>query len=148
VYGTYADSVPYWEELVIAMAFDDPLMLVGGDLNFTLSYREVWGKCPKVDSQSYFFIYFIANHKLVDMNHVKLVPTWRNLRTQKEVVSKRLDIFISSEAFLSLVILIKSSVGEGGTSNHHPIILKVFPESDPTPNPLKFNPVWMEEEDI
>jgi exonuclease III len=39
VYGPYADRIPYWEDLKTAGAFNDPLIVVGGDMNFSLSLR-------------------------------------------------------------------------------------------------------------
>jgi hypothetical protein len=39
IYDPYIDRVPYWEDLANAGALNDPLNLVGGDLNFTLSHR-------------------------------------------------------------------------------------------------------------
>jgi hypothetical protein len=44
---------------------------------------------------------------------VKLVPTWHNLRTGKDVVSKMLDRFISLEYLFSSILLAKSSVVGG-----------------------------------
>jgi hypothetical protein len=43
IYGPYSDRVPFWETLVVTNVFKDPLTIVGGDLNFTLSLREIWG---------------------------------------------------------------------------------------------------------
>jgi hypothetical protein len=79
IYGSYDDRIPFWEELANAGAFNDPLTLVGGDLNFTLSHREVWGDNPRVDAHRGFFITFLANHHLVDVEPVKIVPTWCKL---------------------------------------------------------------------
>jgi hypothetical protein len=73
-----------------------PFTLVGGDLNFTLSLREVWGENPRVDSQSGFFLSFMEKHHLVDIEPVKLMPTWHNFRTDKEAVAKRLDRFMAT----------------------------------------------------
>jgi len=88
VYGPYADIIPFSEELVNACAMSDPLTLVGDDLNFTLSLREVWGENPWVDAQSSFFLSFMEKHHLVDIELVKLVPIWHNFRIDKDVVSK------------------------------------------------------------
>jgi hypothetical protein len=45
---------------------------------------------------------------------VKVVPTWHNLRTGKYVVSKMLYRFVSLEYLFSSVLIVKSSVVEGG----------------------------------
>jgi hypothetical protein len=72
---------------------------------------------------------------------VKLVPTWHNLRTRKHGVSKMLDRFISLEYLFSFVLLVKSSVDEGGH-----LVLKINLEFDSLPSPFKFNHIWIEEE--
>lgn len=51
IYEPYANRVPFWEDLKDASAFRDPLTVVGGDLNFTLSSREVWGESSREDRQ-------------------------------------------------------------------------------------------------
>jgi len=37
IYGPYTDRVLFWEDLKSAGVFSDPLLMIGGDLNFTLS---------------------------------------------------------------------------------------------------------------
>jgi exonuclease III len=49
IYGLYSDRAPFWEELSSACVFANPLLVVGGDSNFTLSLREVWGVNPRED---------------------------------------------------------------------------------------------------
>jgi hypothetical protein len=41
IYGPYSDRASFWEDLVSAGIFRDPLLVAGGDLNFTLSLWEV-----------------------------------------------------------------------------------------------------------
>jgi hypothetical protein len=41
IYGSYFDCTPFWEKLIYAGVLLDPHLIVGGDLNFTLSLREV-----------------------------------------------------------------------------------------------------------
>jgi hypothetical protein len=55
IYGPYANRIPFWEELSSAGALSRPFSIIGGDLNFTLSLREVWGSNPKIDGQVRFF---------------------------------------------------------------------------------------------
>jgi hypothetical protein len=40
IYGPYSDRASFWEDLVSVDVFRDPLLVVGGDLNFTLSLRK------------------------------------------------------------------------------------------------------------
>jgi hypothetical protein len=75
IYGPYSDRVSFWEELKLAGVFSDPLLIVGGDLNFTLSLREIWGPNPREDRQRGFFSTLLESLKLVDLEPVKLAPT-------------------------------------------------------------------------
>jgi hypothetical protein len=92
IYGPYSDRVQFWENLKSAGVFNDPLMVIGGDLNFTLSLREVWGSNPREDRHKGFFLSFLEAESLVDLEPVKLSPTWRNFRMGIDVVAKRLDL--------------------------------------------------------
>jgi hypothetical protein len=88
VYGPYADRIPFWEDLASAGEFIDPLLVVGNDLNFTLSHREIWGESSKLDTQRGFFLSLLSKHHLVDLEPLKLVPTWQTT-TQGEKQSLR-----------------------------------------------------------
>jgi hypothetical protein len=74
--------------------------VVGGDFNLTLSLWEVWGSHPRADMKRLFQDFF-EKAKLVDIEPVKLSPTWRNFRTEEEEVAKRLECFLVSEALLN-----------------------------------------------
>jgi len=50
----------------------------------------------------------------VDIEPVKLSPTWRNFRTGDEEVAKILDRFLVSEALLNLSSNFRSVVEVGG----------------------------------
>jgi hypothetical protein len=54
----------------------------------------------------------------VDVEPVKLSPTWRNFRTGDEEVAKILDRFLVSEALLNLGSNFRSGVEVGGISDH------------------------------
>jgi hypothetical protein len=105
IYGPYTDRIPFWEDLKDAGAFNEPFTVVGGDLNFTLSSREVWGESSREDQQGGFFQSFLEKLHLVDLEPTKITPTWRNLRTGNEAVAKRLDIFLVSKPFWKWVLL-------------------------------------------
>jgi len=48
--------VPFWSEVNNSGFLDDPNVILGGELNFTLSLWEVWGYCPHHDPQESFLI--------------------------------------------------------------------------------------------
>ena len=70
-----SNKPPFLEDLSSAGILNDPLSVIGGDLNFTLSLWEVEGPHPREDRQGGFFHDFLVNHHLVDMEPGKLVPT-------------------------------------------------------------------------
>jgi hypothetical protein len=76
------------------------------------------------------------------------VPTWHNLCGEKEDIFKRLDRFLDIEALLSIIIIVNSMVSEGGISDHQPIVLGMKIGTESPLAPLKFNQVWLEEEDF
>jgi hypothetical protein len=47
--------VPFWSEVNNSGFLDAPNVILGGDLNFTLSLWEVWGNYPHQDPQESFF---------------------------------------------------------------------------------------------
>jgi hypothetical protein len=66
-------------------------MIVGSDLNLTLNSREYWGEVARSDPLVEFSTHFFEDLRLVDVEPIKVVPTWRNSRSGWASVSKRLD---------------------------------------------------------
>jgi hypothetical protein len=62
------------------------------------------------------------------MEPLELVPTWRNYISGKDGISKKLDRFFVAKEILEEVDRLKSWVGEGGASNHLPILLQMEKE--------------------
>jgi hypothetical protein len=75
IYGPHLDRVSFWENLVDVGVSSDPMMIVGGDLNFRTSLKEVWGPSPWLYSKGIFFQDFMEKHHLVDLEKIKLMPT-------------------------------------------------------------------------
>jgi hypothetical protein len=74
---------------------------------------------------------------------VKVVPTWRNDRRERDRIYKRLDKFLSTKSLFNDNIKIKSRVGLGGALDHLPILIKLDVEEWKPTNPLKFNHAWL-----
>jgi hypothetical protein len=98
----------YWEELKRIGIFDLENLIMGGDLNFTVSSREVWGDAARVDPLQHFFSQLIQAGGLVDVEPVKILPTWRNGRKGLDHIAKRLDRFLISEKLVSSGIRYRS----------------------------------------
>jgi hypothetical protein len=148
IYGSYSDHISFWEELSNAGTFFIPNLVIGGDLNFTLSLREVWGSNPREDRKKSFFLSFMEENKLVDLELTKLSPTWRNFRTGNEEVAKRLDHFLVSELMLSMGSSFRSVVESGDIFDHQPISLQWISGMDSPPSPMKISQVWLEEDNF
>ena len=120
---------------------------MGGDLNLTLSLREVWGTHPRQDPLSDFFNFCFKSHNLVEVELTKLVPTLRNFIKQDEAISKSLDCSFVSKNLVKGNFLIKSWVSIGGLFNHLPIPFQIKREDRKLAALLKFNHMWLLEDD-
>jgi hypothetical protein len=88
IYDPYSERIPFLEELSSTGAFWNPLTIIGGDLNFSMSLQEVWGLNPRLDAQIIFFNAFIQANRLVYIDPHKLTPTWYNFRMREEAISR------------------------------------------------------------
>jgi len=58
-YGLYADKVVFWDELKRTGILDEENLILGGDLNFTVSSREVWGDVARMDPLQHYFSHLV-----------------------------------------------------------------------------------------
>jgi hypothetical protein len=49
VYGPYANRIPYWDHLRALDFLNTRDIIMGGDFNFIVSLKEVWGQNPHQD---------------------------------------------------------------------------------------------------
>jgi len=78
-------------------------LIIGGDLNLSLSHAECWGHQSQDGILSTFFYQLIESHHLIEIDVVKLHPTWRNHRTGEEAIAQRSDHFFLKEALLDFL---------------------------------------------
>jgi exonuclease III len=147
-YGPYADRVGFWEDLKRIGIFNEENLILGGDLNFTTSSREVWGAKARVDPLQLFFSHLVQNEGLVDVEPIKILLTWRNGRKGQDYIAKRLDRFLIYEKLVSLGIRYRSWICNDKISDHMPIMLQLDFGSDIVRYPFKFNVVWLEDQDF
>jgi hypothetical protein len=57
IYGTYGEIISYWENLIRDVELEESNLITRGDLNLTISLREVWGANARHDVLSDFFIH-------------------------------------------------------------------------------------------
>ena len=75
-------------------------LILGGDLNFSLGFSEIWGNRARLDPLFYFFTKSLENYDLVDVVPSVMLPTWNNRRVGANNISKRLDRFLLSTDLL------------------------------------------------
>lgn len=145
IYGPCQERVSFWNNLLAKSVMRDKNLVVG-DLNFSIRNAEAWVPSAREDPLSNFFQNALTSHKLIDANLSKLKPTWRNRRTSEALVAKRLDRFILCEDLVSRIPMFCQWIGEGGNSDHFPILLELSKPPFKPAAPFKFNAAWMQEE--
>ena len=122
--------------------------ILGGDLNFSMGLFEIWGFRARLDSLSDFFTKILETYGLVDIIPTVMIPTWTNRRTGNENICKRLDRFLLSADMLDYEYFYRQWVGSGGDYDHQPVFLQILNRGFQLKSPFKFNPHWLEHEDM
>jgi hypothetical protein len=82
-------------------------------------------------------------HNILDIEPVKLKPTWRNNRVGEDNIAKRLDHFLIKDTLLEKSFQLKQLIGHRGISNHYLIFLEIRTRLDKPSSPFKFNRTWL-----
>eukprot|EP00253_Pinus_taeda_P027771 PITA_27771 len=146
IYGPCQGHEQFWNNLLSKDLIKDRSLILGGDLNFSIGNAEAWGPSAREDPLSDFFSNTLQSHNLIDVNLIKVKPTRRNRRTGEGRVAKRLDRFLISEDLISGIPMFRQWVGEGGNSDHFPILLEFKNPPPKLASPFKFNAAWLQEE--
>ena len=88
-----------------------------------MGQSEVWGPHAHTDSLTGYFTQKLVENHLLDIEPLKLKPTWRNNRCAEDRIAKRLDRFLVAEQIVDGPFQIRQWVGCGGASDHFPIFL-------------------------
>jgi hypothetical protein len=88
IYGPCQDKPTFWMHLAESGILSLPNLILGGDLNITLSTDEQWGGAPSTGSGEKYFRDLFTNLNLIDIVPDRLVPTWRNGRSRSEAIPK------------------------------------------------------------
>jgi hypothetical protein len=99
VYGPCLDRPLFWTQLANSGILALPNLILGGDLNITLSADEQWGSTSISGTGLNLYRDLFNSFNLIDVLPINLVPTWRNGRRGAEAIAKRLDRFLISETF-------------------------------------------------
>jgi hypothetical protein len=76
-------------------------------MNLTLGAIEIWGPSARVDSLAQVFTHLFAQKGLIDIESVKLRPTWSNRWVGAYRVAKRLDRFMLAEDLVKTLHLMR-----------------------------------------
>jgi len=120
-------------------------LVMGGDLNFSIRRVEPWGPLAREDPLTNFFLNLLISNKLIDVNLIKLKPTWRNRRAGDARVVKRLDRFLINEELASKIPMFRQWIEEGGSSDHFPVYLELSIPPPKPPAPFNFNSSWLQD---
>ena len=83
---------------------------------------------------------------MLDIEPLKLKPTWRNNRCAEDRIAMRIDHFLVAEQIVDRPLQIRQWVGCGGASDHFPIFLDLNIGPKQPPSPLKFNSTWLKDD--
>ena len=121
IYGPYLNCIHFWDNLFNNYVLRGDLVIIGGDLNFSLGQTEVWGPNARPDLLTEYFSQRLIERNWLDIEPVKIKPTWQNNRCGDGQVAKRLDHFLVSEKMMDRQQFMRQWVGSGGLSDHLPI---------------------------
>lgn len=102
LYGLYDDRKIFWDNFKARDLDSRDKVIVGGDLHLTLKNGEVWRESVRQDPLVDYFSQMFEDLGRCDVEPIQLVPAWRNLRSGKDGVSKRLERFLVAEKLLEV----------------------------------------------
>ena len=137
-YGPYLNRLQYWNLIKAGGLLNERGLILGGDLNFTVSARETWGN-THLDLDAYFFFDMIRDVDLYDVEPTVLGPTWQNGRGGHAGIGKRLDRFLVDSKLLSRTHAFRSWVVQTKISDHFSIVFQWELEGERIHYPFKFN---------
>lgn len=144
IYGPYQNREEFWNHLLSLSLLSHEQIIVGGDLNLSLGASEILGPKASPDPLAEYFINFMVQKALIDLNPIKLNPTWRNRRVGEERIAKRLDRFLIGDSIAcSLSIQTRQWIAWGGEFDHNPIMHEFQRGFKKPPSPFKFNSSWI-----
>jgi hypothetical protein len=97
VYGPCTERIFFWDKVASRGILNYTNLIVAGDLNLTTTVGEIWGDSATQDPLAGYFNTLFQAHALIDFPLDVLVPTWRNGRSGREAIYKRLDRILISE---------------------------------------------------
>jgi len=100
LYGPYENKINFWNGVTNLGVLNSHNIILGGDLNFTLSLKEVWGAHLHQDPHESFFSHWIEKNHLIDLAPQKNSQTWCNGKNGDALVTKYLQCFLISKGMI------------------------------------------------
>jgi exonuclease III len=75
VYGPHTDQISFWENFLHKYLLKKNLLILGGDINFSLGEAKSCGPSSHPNNQVGFFSHLLASNGLIDISPIKLLPT-------------------------------------------------------------------------
>jgi len=147
-YGPYVDRRMFWDGVKEDGFSKNSTLILGWDLKFTKSTREIWGNFARVDPLAEFLNQLILEEGLVDVDPMTLHPTWRNGRGGIEGVAKRLDMYLFFEELASSVDRFQTLIMMLKIWGHMLVVLWIEHGRERVKYPFTFNPIWLKEHDF
>lgn len=116
-------------------------------MNFTLRALEVWGEKERRDPLGHFFSNLFQESIPVDITKAPYQPTWKNLCTSRESITKSLDRFWIDDSLIGYMGRYRTWVEHASFSDHSPIILELDHVKRKSCLPFKFNHSWLKDKD-
>jgi hypothetical protein len=119
---------------------------LGGDLNFSLGFKEFLGSHVRSYPLSTYFTQKLDEHNILDIESDKFKPIWRNNRVGRRQHCKKIGSFLIEDTLLEKSFQLKQWIGHRGISDHYPIFLELRTRLDKTSTPFKFNRIWLNDQ--
>lgn len=145
VYAPYKECFPFWDHFLSSEILDLDSLLIGGDLNCTLSNDEIWGRGRRDDLVGGMIRDAILQHNFFDVYPFMMGPTWDNGRSQDAFLTKRLDRFLIHDRLIDRLGIPTSKIILSFISDHRPISIQWNHLGHRNGFPFKFNRVWLED---
>ena len=117
-------------------------LILGGDMNFTISNHEIWAPNTRSNPLADYFDILLHDYHLIDILPAKMNPTWSNRRIGEGRVMNRLDCFLTNEILVEQNINIRQWLESRGESVHSPICMEIIGDSTKPTNPFKLCVSW------
>lgn len=112
-----------WDSIKYDVFLQQSQVILGRDLKFTISPREVWGHQARLDPLHPYLINLFKEVGLINVETMNLGPTWSSGKEGVDGIVKHLDRFLLSEELISSVHRFWSWVVPSFFFDHMPMVL-------------------------